>query len=187
MRGAESFDERWPIGVRRRALPCAPVRGSFLICNAAWGAAERLLGTYRDPDGDHEGIVFALGRPAGADTHLITTVVAPAAATAPGRVHCDERQMLAVTRACRAHGLIVIAQVHSHPGSSTVHSVGDDMMVFLPREDLLSIVVPHYAHRGARPISTLGVHQFQDARWVRCDADSVAETIRLIPDTIDLR
>ena len=187
MRGAEFFDDRWPIGVRRRALPTAPVRGSFLICDAAWGAAERLLGTYRDPEGDHEGIVFALGRPGGTNTQVVTTVVAPAAITGPGSVHCGEEQMLAVTRAGRAHQLIVIAQVHSHPGSSTVHSVGDDTMVFLPREGLLSIVVPHYAHRGARPISTLGVHQFQDARWVRCDADSVAETIRLIPDTIDLR
>jgi len=118
---------------------------------------------------------------------MITTIVAPAATTTPGSVHCSEAQMLAVTRAGRAHGLIVIAQVHSHPGSSAIHSVGDDTMVFLPREGLLSIVVPHYAHRGARPISTLGVHQFQGGRWVCCDADSITATIQIIPDRIDLR
>jgi hypothetical protein len=84
-------------------------------------AAERLLPSYRGPDGDHEGIVFLLGRETATAT-IITTVLAPEADDSWDRVICDEDQFAAATTTAHAHGLGILGQLHTHgsaPGPST--------------------------------------------------------------------
>lgn len=66
------------------------------------------------------------------------------------------------------------------------HSDGDDELVLLPFENMLSIVAPHFGQRfndlaGAR------VHQFQDGRWVLCSPESVTRNVIIIPSAVDLR
>jgi hypothetical protein len=95
--------------------------------------------------------------------------------------------MAALTAAARAEGLGVLCQVHSHPGSHTGHSFGDDEMIFMPFEQMLSIVVPRYGHFGMRPLDSLGVHQFQDGQWVICEHASVKRQLRIIPADKDIR
>ena len=176
---------------RRRAklLPRLPVRaiqGRFLIGEAAWAEVERLLPTYRDAQGDHEGIAFLFGRRLEQVT-VLTTVVAPAADTGPGHVRCDEDQMGAAIRAGRQHGIALLAQVHSHPTAWSEHSRGDDTRVFMPFEGMLSIVVPWYARVPLRPLQNLGIHQFQDGQWVSGEPRSVASAIQIVPSSVDLR
>ena len=60
-------------------------------------------------------------------------------------------------------------------------------MVFMPFEGMLSIVVPYYGHFGLRPLDSLGVHQFQDGRWVLVDRDSVYHHFLVIPNSLDIR
>ena len=62
-------------------------------------------------------------------------------------------------------GLGILAQVHSHPGRDTRHSDGDDDLVVMPFENMLSLVAPYYG-RAIRAITDFSVHQFQDRRWV---------------------
>jgi hypothetical protein len=167
-------------------LPVQPVRGRVLVTNAAVTATEQLLPTYRGPDGDHEGIVFWCGREMG-DATVITTAIAPDAKHSVGRVMCDQDAIEQVSDAAHALGLGVLAQVHSHPGPWTEHSEGDDYMVLMPFEGMLSLVVPHYARHGLLPLHSLGVHQFQDGRWVLLEAASVRAQITLAPCYLDLR
>lgn len=167
-------------------LPTGPLRGRFAVSESVIDAAERLLPTFRGPDGDHEGILFLLGveRPSAT---LYLSVAAPDAEHDPGRVLVRREAVLAVARAARRIGLAVLGQLHSHPGSWTEHSLGDDAMVLMPFEGMLSLVAPHFGHFGLRPLESLGVHQFQDGGWVLCERSSVHDGFQVIPTEMDLR
>lgn len=167
-------------------LPSRPLRGRVLIAEAALQACEELLPTYRGIDGDHEGIAYLCGREVG-DVQLLTTAVAPQCEHGRRHVMCDERQIDEVVTAAHAYGLGVLAQVHTHPGPLSEHSEGDDELVLMPFEAMLSFVVPHYARHRMRPLENLGVHQFQDGRWVRVDRSSIGDGITVIPGSVDLR
>lgn len=162
------------------------MRGAFAITAGAMAEAERLLPTFRGPDGDHEGIVYLLGYETEAET-LFTTALAPDADHGPGHVICSPESISALQRQARAHGLAVLAQLHSHPAGQTGHSVGDDDLVLMPFEGMLSLVCAHYGRVGLRPLSSLGVHQYQDGRWRAIKASSVSRRFRILPDGIDLR
>lgn len=175
--------------VRRRFKPrhrVRPLLGRFEIVDAALTAAERLLPTFRGVDGDHEGIVFLFGRELGERT-IYTTVIAPEADHGWGHVHCSHEQIHAVVREGRRLGLALLAQLHSHPGSWTEHSEGDDDMIVMPFDGMLSIVAPHYGGHGLRPLDSLGVHQFQGGEWVLCERDSVHAQFAIVPAEVDLR
>ena len=175
-------DEDW----LKRKLPTGPLRGRFQITSGAVEALERLLPTYRGPDGPHEGISFLCGYETPATT-LYLTAVAPEADHGRGHVRCSEEAIAAVTNAAREQGLGLLAQVHSHPTGAAGHSLGDDEMVFMPFEGMLSIVVPDYAHFGLRPLDSLGVHQYRDGHWVLCTSDSVRANFTIVPALRDLR
>ena len=167
-------------------LPIRPLRGRHAINEDAINEAERLLPTYRGPDASHEGVLFFAGREFG-DLTMYTTVIAPDADHGPGRVQCDERAVLEVAQQAHQLGLGVLAQLHSHPGAWTEHSVGDDDMVLMPYEGMLSLVAPYYGLHSLRPLHTLGVHQFQDSRWVACEPRSIRAQLVLVPSSVDLR
>lgn len=61
-------------------------------------------------------------------------------------------------------GLVVVAQIHSHPGGSTTHSHWDDAMI-LSRK-MFSLVLPHYA-RLPCTINMAGVHVYDGRQWVK--------------------
>jgi proteasome lid subunit RPN8/RPN11 len=75
--------------------------------------------------------------------------------------------MGAAADTARSFGLGIVAQVHSHPGSDTRHSDGDDRLVFMPFEGMFSLVVGQYGDGDIDPRGGAGLHQFQDGRWVR--------------------
>lgn len=60
--------------------------------------------------------------------------------------------------------LIVVAQVHSHPGADTTHSVWDDTQMVSRRA--FSLVLPHYAALPCAPDSA-GVHIFNGSNWIK--------------------
>lgn len=177
-------DARGDDARERRAR--AELRGRFLIAEPVVQETERLLRSYRGVDGDHEGMVFLCGRELG-ETMLLTTAIAPACEHSFGRVMADHSAVGYVTRSARQLGLGVLAQIHSHPCGQTQHSEGDDYMVLMPFERMLSIVVPHYGATGLRPFASLGVHQFQDDRWRLVSENSIRRGMTLLPAGLDLR
>jgi proteasome lid subunit RPN8/RPN11 len=170
----------------RRKLPMGAIRGRFQIADSALEAIAGLLPTYRGVDGSHEGICFLAGYETGELTLYLTTI-APKADHGPRHVRCSETQVAEATAATRSSGLGLLAQVHSHPSGATGHSLGDDEMVFMPFEGMLSIVVPDYGRFGLLPLDSLGVHQFQDGRWVLCERASVQENFAVVSAAEDLR
>jgi hypothetical protein len=169
-----------------RQIDVMPLCGRFSFTEQAIGALEALLPTYRGADGSHEGIAFLCGLELPTAT-LYTTAIAPQADHGRRHVRCSETEIAAVSAAARKLGLGLLAQVHTHPGDGTVHSLGDDEMVLMPFEGMLSIVCPLYGRFALRPLESLGVHQFQDGRWVLAEPESVKANLSVLPGAVDLR
>ncbi|HEX2879780.1 MAG TPA: Mov34/MPN/PAD-1 family protein [Polyangiaceae bacterium] len=123
-----------------------------------------------EPSQRHEGLVFWAGRVVGRDSYVLAAIV-PDCEHAPYRVFASEAAMGAVARVARQAHLGVVAQVHSHPGSDTRHSDGDDEMIFMPFEGMFSLVVAGYGDGSLLPEEGAGLHQFQDGLWVKVSAD----------------
>lgn len=172
---------------RERPLPLGVLQGSFKVVEPAITETHVALQKFALAgirDGGHEGMVFWAGRAIGNLT-LFLQVVVPNAEHSRQRVHASKEAVAAAARVARQHGLGILSQVHSHPGSDTRHSDGDDELVLLPFEGMLSIVVPNYGI-GFRSIHQCSVHQFQEGSWVLCDASSVRQGIELIPTGVNL-
>lgn len=164
-RGSDSGEEGSGEGVYRlRPLPSGPARGRLIVSRAVIDDTMLALRSFRGLDGPHEGIAFWGGRSVGDDA-IITMAVVPQAEHTWGSVRVGERAVAAAARAMRPFGAGLLAQVHSHPGGGTHHSDGDDDLVLMPFDGMFSLVVADYATNHFEP-SAVGVHQFQDGRWV---------------------
>ncbi len=112
----------------------------------------------------HEGLVLWMGRRVDEDTFVLAAVTPPTRHHPQG-VFLDEPAVGASSRAARAFGLALVAQVHSHPGNDTRHSDGDDELVVMPHEGMFSLIVSKYGDGHPHPSDGAGLHQRQDGRW----------------------
>lgn len=164
---------------RLAPLPLAPARGHLIVPEAVKVATETALRGFAGPDGRHEGIVFWAGRQDVAD-QIVVTVIVPRAIHGRGFVHVPADQVGEVAFETRSRRLVLLCQVHSHPGHDTRHSDADDALVLMAREAMFSVVAARYGDRGISPAEGAGIHQFQDGRWVQI---SDADTSLIIPPT----
>jgi proteasome lid subunit RPN8/RPN11 len=151
---------------RLTPLPLAPARGHLVVSETVKNITEIALRGFAGPDGRHEGIIFWAGRETDADQIVVTAVV-PRATHGKGFVHVSADQVGQAAYQCRNRRLVLLAQVHSHPGDDTRHSDADDDLVLMAREGMFSIVVARYGDAGISAAEGAGVHQFQDSRWVK--------------------
>jgi proteasome lid subunit RPN8/RPN11 len=153
------------------------------------GLLDHTTAVLRASGGDqeaHEGIAYWAGHRAGDDA-FVTTCIAPAATTTWGSFDTSARANARVVMYLANAGLELIGQVHSHPGRSVEHSDGDDERALMPYEGFLSIVVPYYASRGMRPLTTCGIHVFENSRFRRLGPSDVEARFRVVDDFADLR
>lgn len=173
---------------RMRPLPRGELRGLFLVAEPVVAATREALVSFAlagIDDGGHEGIVYWAGREA-EDCTVFMQAVVPIADHSYGRVMVSEEEIGRTQRAARRDKCGILCQVHSHPGTDTRHSDGDDELVLLPFEGMLSIVAPRFGI-GMHHIGDLSVHQFQDGRWVLCSPGSVSRGLVVVPAMRDLR
>jgi proteasome lid subunit RPN8/RPN11 len=90
------------------------------------------------------------------------------------------------SRKARSLGLGLLCQVHSHPGRDTRHSDGDDKLILMPFEGMLSLVAPDFGV-SLRSLEDFSVHQFQNHRWTLCGPESVRSGLIVVPTMEDLR
>ena len=167
---------------RTRPLPRGILRGRYKISANLIDDTQQALSVFYEAgrhEGGHEGLCFWAGREE-PDMITIEAVVVPTAQHGQYGVFVSTRAFADVARRARAMGFGILAQVHSHPGGDTRHSDGDDGLVVMPFENMLSLVAPHYG-RFLRAITDFSVHQYQNRCWVLCDRASVSasfETVR---------
>jgi proteasome lid subunit RPN8/RPN11 len=157
--------------MRRTPLPTGPATGRLLAAEHVVAPTRAALQASSGGHRSHEGMAFWLGRNLGTDTVVLAVAVPPTEHRVDG-VFVDERAVLATTRAARAAGLGLVAQVHSHPGQDTRHSDGDDRLILMPYEGMFSLVVADYGHGALLPADGAGLHQFQTGRWVYVTNDA---------------
>ena len=80
--------------------------------------------------------------------------------------------------------LVAVAQLHSHPGLNVAHSPWDDSLVVSKR--VYSLVLPNYG-RDPIPLRAVGVHRFEEERWLRLSSDVAKAAIQFLPDKLDTR
>lgn len=151
---------------RTTPLPTATSRGRLIVAEQVISPTLAELRRPHDDGSAHERLVLWAGRTVGT-TSIITSLVIPRTDQGPQHVLLDESAVNDAARAARLSSLGIIAQVHSHPGSDTRHSDGDDRLVLMPFEGMFSLVIADYGHGTAEPAGGAGLHQFQRGRWVQ--------------------
>ena len=164
---------------RTRPLPRTRGRGALVVSAQVAGATSTLLREIGANGKLHEALVYWAGRTVGATTYVLAAVAPQCERSAYG-VFADERAIGAAARQARRHQLGLVAQVHSHPGTDTRHSDGDDELILMPFEGMFSLVVGRYGEGSIRPSRGAGLHQFQDGRWVYLEDD----VLSLVPALI---
>lgn len=151
--------------MRTKPLPQSPATGPLIVPRPVLDETGRQLRRSRGDDGQHEGLVFWIGRRIDADTYVLAAI-APRTEHAPKRVMVGPGEVGKVARTARRRRLAIVAQVHSHPGSGSRHSDGDDDLILMPHDGLFSIVAANYGACGFATPDSFSIHQFQDGRWV---------------------
>lgn len=173
---------------RTRPLPQRDLEGRFLLPEAVLDHTRDALVSFALAgirNRGHEGLVFWAGLQHGHLAAFTTVVIPDADHSAQGVFVQESAYGKAVAEAKRA-GVVLLAQVHSHPGGDARHSDGDDDLIIMPFEGMLSIVVPNYgiAWRG---MAEAKVHQFHERRWNLCSDTSVRRGITVAPIAVDCR
>lgn len=166
---------------RIRPLPRGELRGSYRIAHNLIEETHRTLRLFDEAgwyEGGHEGICYWAGREE-SDLTCLEAVLVPRARHGRFGVFISETAFAEIARSARAMGLGILAQVHSHPSRDTRHSDGDDDLVVMPFENMLSLVAPHYG-RTLTSITDFSIHQFQDHRWVLCDRRSISSSFEIV-------
>ena len=128
------------------------------------------------------GLVFLAGDRTEYET-AYSTVVVPVVRNTHGSVFVDAKEFGKCAKRARQENLLILAQLHSHPGSCCQHSDGDDQLIMLPFEGMLSIVVPNYGEVDV-PFVKCGVHQLRNGVWHLCTEESVRKQFKTTPSLI---
>jgi hypothetical protein len=153
---------------RTTLLPIGPNRGRLFVPESVANETGNALQLFHGRDGRHEGLVYWAGvRKNGVTTAL--SMILPLTDHSSQRVMASEAAVGSVSRKARSIGLSIVAQVHTHGGNDTRHSDGDDYLVLMPFEGFYSLVVGGYGDSPIRWPGGLGLHQYQDRRWMQID------------------
>ncbi len=154
-------------------------RGRLIIAASVAAQTRIALQGFCGPDGPHEGMVFWVGRRLEPDI-IVAGAVIPVCQHGPQQVLAPPAAVGSVSRTARVLGLSIVAQVHSHPGEDTRHSTGDDSLILMPFEGMFSVVVAKYGAGGITQDSGVGLHQYQNRRWLRIPP-SCSGAITIVP------
>jgi proteasome lid subunit RPN8/RPN11 len=174
---------------RRRKVSPEPhpvVPSSIWISTQLLDRTADVLRASGDGHETHEGVAYWAGRRAGNEC-FVTTCIAPSATTTYGSFDTSAHTNAKVVMYVAGAGLELIGQIHSHPGRFVDHSDGDDQRALMPYEGFLSIVVPHYARGGMRPLTICGVHVFEQSQFRRLSKPEIEACFHVIDAFADLR
>lgn len=178
---------RVPRNLERRvdgpSLTAQPPRPMFAINESVIAQSECWLRSPRWRG--RESIVYWTGVKRD-DLWLVTTVIKPRAVTTRGSFRTSGEDNARVVEFLSQAGLALLGQVHTHGGGYVEHSVGDDEDAFMPKENMISIVVPEYGRRGMRPLDRCGVHRYESGRFRRLQPAEIDADVCIVPTSRNL-
>lgn len=95
-----------------------------------------------------------------------------------GNIHFDGKAYSKLWDICDEENLVVIADVHTHPGSSVRQSSIDAANPMIARSGHVALIVPHLAMRQTIP-RDLGVHEYDRNSWQVWIGKNAAKRIKI--------
>jgi hypothetical protein len=156
-----------------------PAPKSLIISGEAWRATTSLLAPYADAQ--IEAGLYWYGIRS-SEAAIVSVVGIPHQTNREGNFEVTDLDLAELVLAIPDE-LVVVAQIHTHPGSDTQHSSWDDELAV--SQKIMSLVFPKY---GRNPkLEDVGVHEYVDGRWWHLPPRDVAERIVLSPGVVDTR
>lgn len=137
--------------------------------SCSWWLWRRLLAALRERGlyGRRESGAFLLGRRQGGRAQVVAFILyddLDPRCLETGIVRFDGRYFDGLWESCEARGLSVVADVHTHPGSSD-QSESDRAHPMISRAGHVALIVPRFAARPVRQ-AELGVYRYEGSkRW----------------------
>jgi len=133
---------------------------------------------------NQEGLVLWAGAPSSnAEEAYIVSYIVPRRGHWGGGVKLDSRVLLKLSEELERRDLLLLAQVHSHPGDFG-HSLGDEERAVSYRLGYISIVVPNLALIDIHDLSTCYVYEYMgNWKWILLKSNEVASRF-LIEDSL---
>jgi len=154
----------------------------LLIPESIWSS---MLDAFSSTPGDVERVAYLDGIRQ-ADLAVVTTLTLPNATLRPFNYVVGVDAAKEAGRHLRVHGLVRLAQVHTHPNRQVGHSQYDDEHAYAQTPGAISIVLPDHARH--RPVLYgNGVHIKERSVWVQVEEGDVDQVVRPLPSLIDLR
>ena len=170
------FTKQGPADRRRGRLIEAP--RNYFVNESVLQATHSHL--QREGRNFHEGLVYWIGWYS-EESCIVTSVLVPRSVSRYGGVTVSTEEMARINNALRQADLLLVAQIHTHPGDHG-HSAGDDGNAVSSLPGFLSIVVPNFAQAEDLVLSESYVHRYQGAgRWCYLQPDEVSKLIHIDP------
>lgn len=120
-----------------------------------------------------EGYVFWAGGYSMDGDCFVSSCIVPQVPASFGRVKIPPEKMIAISQEVRRHDLLIVAQIHSHPGLTGHSSVDEEKAVGL-QPGFISIVVPNFASENRKHLTDCSVYEYVLAgKWHRLTRDEV--------------
>jgi proteasome lid subunit RPN8/RPN11 len=135
----------------------------------------------------YEGLLFWSGIQTTSEDIFVTTCIYPRITScSAGHARMDAIMGAEVISETRRRGLIVLAQVHSHPGPA-FHSGTDNCYPFVFSEGFFSIVVPYFGKRGMDPLWKCRVYRYgRDEKWHELVKKDIQRTFLVMDQEVRL-
>lgn len=119
---------------------------------------------------------------------VITTLVQPALHQTAGNYQVPPAARMQMARRLGAQGLVIHAQVHTHPGIWVGHSSYDDTHAYSTAEGSLSLVWPEYGRTCPHDLSGIGLLVSRQGRWTELSSPQERDAhLQLVDHHLDLR
>ncbi len=129
-------------------------------------------------DEHYEGVVYWAGKEEKGSL-IVSRVVVPRAAATPVSFRVEALENAGIIASLQKEGLLLIAQVHTHPSLDVGNRPAEEEMGFFPYEGLLSLVVPGYGLDGLLPLTDSGVYLYHEGGFLRLSDEQVEKHFRL--------
>ncbi len=127
-----------------------------------------------------EGLVYWAGWYEGSIC-IVTTALIPRSISRWGGVRVPTEEMIRIGETLRRLDLLIVAQIHTHPGDHG-HSGGDDVNAVSSAPGFLSIVVPNFDQSVSLPLERCYFHRYlEGGRWVEITGHGAVDLIHIDP------
>ena len=138
-----------------------------------------------------ESVVYWYGKEFDSEKQdIVLSAAIPKPIRSSGNYEVPEKETTKLGHGMAEHGLVCLAQIHTHPGGCSEHSAYDDAHSISRRNGFLSLVAMNYGNVPYFDLSQITIHEAWNGEWLILGEQAKAKRIQIVDDfdsrTIDL-